>query len=68
MQIPLQVNFEGCGEPSEGARAAIEREMERLEEHNRNIIGCRITVTAPSHKHPPRQRLSNPHLAYVAAA
>jgi hypothetical protein len=50
MQIPLQVNFEGC-EPSDTARAAVEHEMERLEEHNHNIIGCRVTVIGPSHKH-----------------
>jgi hypothetical protein len=50
MQIPLQVNFEGC-EPLDAARAAIDHEMERLETHNRNIIGCRVTVVAPSHKH-----------------
>jgi hypothetical protein len=30
MQIPLQVTFEGCN-PSEPARAEIEREGERLE-------------------------------------
>ena len=50
MQIPLQVTFEGC-DPSEAARAAIEREVERLEKHNRHIIGCRVAVIAPSHKH-----------------
>jgi Sigma 54 modulation protein / S30EA ribosomal protein len=50
MQIPLQLNFEGC-EPSDAACAAIGYEMERLETHNRNIIGCRVTVVAPSHKH-----------------
>ena len=50
MQIPLQVTFEGC-DPSEPARAAIEREVERLEKHNRHIIGCYVTVIGPSHKH-----------------
>jgi ribosome-associated translation inhibitor RaiA len=50
MQIPLQVTFEGC-EPSEVVRAAIEREVERLAKHNRRIIGCRVAVIAPSHKH-----------------
>jgi ribosome-associated translation inhibitor RaiA len=50
MQIPLQVNFEGC-KPSDAGRAAIEHEMERLETHNHKIIGCRVTVTAPSLKH-----------------
>jgi len=50
MQIPLQVTFEGC-DPSVPARAAIEREVERLENHNRHIIGCHVTVIAPSHKH-----------------
>jgi ribosome-associated translation inhibitor RaiA len=50
MQIPLQVTFEGC-DPSQPARAAIEREVERLEHQNRHIIGCRVTVIAPSHKH-----------------
>jgi ribosome-associated translation inhibitor RaiA len=50
MQIPLQVNFEGT-EPSEPVRVAIEREVERLEKHNSRIIGCRVAVIAPSHKH-----------------
>jgi ribosome-associated translation inhibitor RaiA len=50
MQIPLQVTFEGS-DPSEAVRAAIEREVERLEKHNRHIIGCRVAVVAPSHKH-----------------
>ena len=50
MQIPLQVTFEGC-DPSEPARAAIEREVERLEQHNHHIIGCHVTVIAPSHRH-----------------
>jgi len=50
MQIPLQVTFEGI-DPSKAARSAIEREVERLEKHNSHIIGCRVTVIAPSHKH-----------------
>src|ERR1700677_1801504 len=50
MQIPLQVTFEGS-DSSEAVRAAIEREVERLEKHNRHIIGCRVAVIAPSHKH-----------------
>jgi ribosome-associated translation inhibitor RaiA len=50
MQIPLQLNFEGT-EPSEAVRAAIEDEVERLEKHNHHIIGCRVTVIGPSHKH-----------------
>jgi ribosome-associated translation inhibitor RaiA len=50
MQIPLQVTFEGS-DPSEPVRVAIEREVERLEEHNRHIIGCHVAVIAPSHKH-----------------
>ena len=50
MQIPLQVTFEGC-DPSEATCAAIEREVERLEKHNRHIIGCRVVVIAPSQKH-----------------
>jgi len=50
MQIPLQVTFEGS-EPSEPVRVAIEREVERLEKHNRHIIGCHVSVIAPSHKH-----------------
>jgi ribosome-associated translation inhibitor RaiA len=50
MQIPLQVTFEGS-DPSAAVRAAIEREVERLETHNRDIIGCRVAVIAPSQKH-----------------
>jgi ribosome-associated translation inhibitor RaiA len=50
MQTQLQVTFEGT-DPSDIARAAIEREVERLEKHNHHIIGCRVAVIAPSHKH-----------------
>jgi ribosome-associated translation inhibitor RaiA len=50
MQIPLQLTFEGI-DPSDAARVAIEREVERLEKHNHRIIGCRVTVIAPSHAH-----------------
>ena len=50
MQIPLQLTFEGT-EPSDTVRAAIGREVERLEKHNGHIIGCRVAVIAPSHKH-----------------
>ena len=50
MEIPLQVTFEGCN-PSGAVRAAIEREVERLEKHNRHIIGCHVAVIAPSRKH-----------------
>ncbi len=50
MQIPLQVTFEGT-DPSEPVRAAIEREVERLERHNSHIIGCHVAVIAPSNKH-----------------
>lgn len=50
MQVPLQVTFEGT-EPSAAARAAIDREVDRLEKHNQHIIGCRVAVIAPGHKH-----------------
>ena len=50
MQIPVQVTFEGT-EPSDAVRSAIEHEVERLEKHNHHIVGCRVTVIAPSHKH-----------------
>ena len=51
MQIPLQLTFEGR-EPSEAVRAAVEHEVDRLENHNQRIIGCRVAVIAPSqHRH-----------------
>jgi hypothetical protein len=50
MQIPLQVTFEGT-DPPDVVRATIAREVERLEKHNHHIIGCRVSVIAPSHKH-----------------
>jgi ribosome-associated translation inhibitor RaiA len=50
MQIPLQVTFEGT-DPSEAVRATIAHEVERLEQHSHHIIGCRVAVIAPSHKH-----------------
>jgi ribosome-associated translation inhibitor RaiA len=50
MQILLQVTFEDS-DPSEPVRVAIEREVERLEKHNRHIIGCHVSVIAPSRKH-----------------
>ena len=50
MQVPLQLTFEGT-EPSEAVRALIDREVAQLEKHNHHIIGCRVAVIAPSHKH-----------------
>ena len=50
MQIPLQLAFEGM-DPSEAVRVAIEHEVDRLEQHSHHIIGCRVAVIAPSHKH-----------------
>jgi ribosome-associated translation inhibitor RaiA len=50
MQVPLEVTFEGT-EPSEAARAVIDQEVDRLEKHNHSIIGCRVSVIAPGHKH-----------------
>ncbi len=50
MQIPLQITFEGT-DPSEAARFLINQEVERLENHNQRITGCRVKVIAPSHKH-----------------
>ena len=50
MQIPLQISFENM-EPSEAARAAIGREVERLEKYRHHITGCRVAVIAPSTKH-----------------
>jgi ribosome-associated translation inhibitor RaiA len=50
MQIPLQISCEHT-DLSEGVRAAIEHEVERLEGHERHITGCRVAVVAPSAKH-----------------
>jgi ribosome-associated translation inhibitor RaiA len=50
MQIAPQMTFEGS-ESSDAARAQILSEIERLENHNQRITGCRVKVIAPSHKH-----------------
>jgi len=50
MQIPLQISCENA-ELSEAARVAIEREVERLEQYQHHITGCRVAVVAPSTKH-----------------
>jgi ribosome-associated translation inhibitor RaiA len=50
MQTPLQISSENA-ELSEAVRAAIEREVERLEQHQHHITGCRVAVIAPSAKH-----------------
>jgi ribosome-associated translation inhibitor RaiA len=50
MQIPLEISCEN-GTLSETARAAIEREVERLEQYQHHITGCRVAVVAPSTKH-----------------
>ena len=47
MQIPLQINPEHT-DLSEAARAAIEREVERLEKCEHHITGCRVAVVAPA--------------------
>jgi hypothetical protein len=50
MQIAAEITFEGS-ESSDAARAQIISEIERLETHNRRIVGCRVKVIAPSNKH-----------------
>jgi ribosome-associated translation inhibitor RaiA len=50
MQIPLQISCENA-KLSEGARAAIEHQMKRLEKYEHHITGCRVAVVAPSAKH-----------------
>jgi ribosome-associated translation inhibitor RaiA len=50
MQIAPQITFEGS-ESSDAARAQILSEIDRLENHNQRITGCRVKVIAPSHKH-----------------
>ena len=50
MQIPLQISCENV-ELSEAIRTTIEREVERLEQHQHHITGCRVGVIAPSEKH-----------------
>jgi ribosome-associated translation inhibitor RaiA len=50
MQIPLQISCEHA-DLSEVVRAAIEREVERLEEHRHHITGCRVAIVPPSAKH-----------------
>jgi ribosome-associated translation inhibitor RaiA len=50
MQIPLQISCEHT-DLSEAVRAAIEHEVERLEEYQHHITRCRVAVVAPSAKH-----------------
>ena len=54
MQIPLQVTFEGS-DPSEPVRVAIEREVERLEKHNRHIIRSSRCCNCTQSQTPSRQ-------------
>ena len=66
MQVPLQVTFEGT-EPSDAARAVIDREVDRLEKHNHRIIGCHVAVIAPSQSIV-TGRVPGPYLAYSSAS
>jgi ribosome-associated translation inhibitor RaiA len=50
MQIPLQISCEHA-DLSEPVRAAIEREVQQLEEYQHHITGCRVAVIAPSARH-----------------
>lgn len=50
MKTPLQMTFQGC-DSSDGVRAAIEHEFERLETHDRRITSGRVTVIAPGDHH-----------------
>lgn len=50
MQIVPQITFEGL-EASAAPREAILNEIARLEAHSKRITACRVTVSAPSHKH-----------------
>jgi hypothetical protein len=50
MKNPLQVVFQGC-EPSDQARAVVEREFERIEARDNRITSSRVTVIGPGDHH-----------------
>jgi cold shock CspA family protein len=50
MQIPVEIAFQHF-EPSEDLRAAIAKQLERLEKFSNRITSCRVVVSAPARRH-----------------
>jgi cold shock CspA family protein len=50
MQIPAEIAYQNC-EPSEEVRAAIAKQLERLEKFSDRITSCRVVVAAPATRH-----------------
>ena len=50
MDIPLELAFHNMA-PSEALKAAVEREVARLERFFNHIIGCRVVIEMPHKRH-----------------
>jgi cold shock CspA family protein/ribosome-associated translation inhibitor RaiA len=50
MQIPAEIVFQHC-EASAELRAAVEKQVERLERFSQRITSCRVVVSAPATRH-----------------
>ncbi len=50
MQIPAEIVFKHF-EPSDEVRAAVSKQIERLEKFSKRITSCRVVVAAPATRH-----------------
>lgn len=50
MDIPLELAFHNMS-PSDGLKAAVQREVSRLERFFNHIIGCRVVIEMPHKRH-----------------
>ena len=50
MDIPLELSFHNMS-PSDGLKAAVEREVSRLDQVFNHIIGCRVVIEMPHKRH-----------------
>ena len=61
MDIPLELAFHNLA-PSDAMKAAVKREVRRLERHYDHIIGCRVVIEMPHKRHRPGNNIPDVHI------
>jgi ribosome-associated translation inhibitor RaiA len=61
MDIPLEIAFHNLA-PSDAMKAAVKREVRRLERHYDHIVGCRVVIEMPHKRHRPGSNVPDVHI------
>lgn len=61
MDIPLELSFHNM-QPSDALRDAVEKYVQRLDNLNAHLIGCRVVIEMPHKNHRTGQNLPDVHI------